>query len=400
MKATRTSPYLRLLLWLLLVISLLAGCARSEQWIDEAVLHDGRTIDVHRTVIFNFGSGDLSQALRRWPNQFALEAVNPYTGKRVKWSGERNINPILLDFIDGVPYLVVTSNFIHRHGSLYGCPEIPFAFLRYDDKAVRWAPIAQGEAPKVLRRANLSPDYRTDWAEMGSTRQSKEDIDSTNRGAEMSSTGFFNATIPENFQAWTYVSKKRFANTRYHDDCRPPVPEPVDIMGPRSPAPPSTAIALEILESKSYDQASAMQPAEALRLTWSPERAALCGTHLGPADKNDPRLDSFEAFIKNPTRVTANIRPRICDIDAVWIIDYVIEQDRTVLVKANAAGDVLYRISFEKPAGSNSYGSGIAQASFRTERGYLYFEWWNSSGSGMDSRVSSVLKVRIQEPVR
>ncbi|MBI3041976.1 MAG: hypothetical protein HYY78_04030 [Betaproteobacteria bacterium] len=91
MKGDTKTGFSRLLLWSLLTF-VLAACGRAERWVDEALLHDGRVIDVHRSVIFNFGSGDLSQALTRWPNQFTLAAVNPHTGRRVEWSGERNIH--------------------------------------------------------------------------------------------------------------------------------------------------------------------------------------------------------------------------------------------------------------------------------------------------------------------
>ena len=396
MTAGNKAPSYRVL-WLLPMF-LLAACGRSEQWVDEALLHDGRTIEVQRTVIFNFGSGDLSQALKRWPNQFALDAVNPRTGKRVRWSGEQNIHPILLDFVDGVPYLVVTSSAIYRHGALYGCPEVPYAFLKYDDRAARWVPVARSDAPKVLKQANLSRSYSTSWAEAGRKRQSREDIALVNRGAGRSSSGFFSAAIPESFQAWTYRGKERFANTRYHDDCRPPLAEPVDALGPRSPAPPSTAVTLEILETKTYDPAWTVPGPEWSRLTWSQQRAKQCAALLGPADKHNPRLDTYKSFIKNPSRVTHNIRPRICDADALWVLDSAAEPGRVVLIKANAAGDVLYRISFEKPAGADAYSGAIAQSTFRAEGGYLYFDWWNASQSGRDWQVRSNVKARVREP--
>ncbi|MBI3041977.1 MAG: hypothetical protein HYY78_04035 [Betaproteobacteria bacterium] len=128
--------------------------------------------------------------------------------------------------------------------------------------------------------------------------------------------------------------------------------------------------------------------------------AQTCKALLGPADKSNPRLDTYQAFIKNPARVTHNIRPRICNVDALWVIDYVAERGRAVLIKANAAGEVLYRISFEKPPGADAYSGGIAQSTFRAEGGYVYFDWWDTGQSGNNRHVHSNLKVRIREPVQ
>jgi hypothetical protein len=43
-------------------------------------------------------------------------------------------------------------------------------------------------------------------------------------------------------------------------------------------------------------------------------------------------------------------------------------------IKATPAGDVVYRISFERPAGIRYVGL-IMFPTFKSENGYLYFEW-------------------------
>ena len=47
------------------------ACARTEEWVDEALLHDGRTVEVQRKVAFHFAGGELSQALTRWPDEYS-----------------------------------------------------------------------------------------------------------------------------------------------------------------------------------------------------------------------------------------------------------------------------------------------------------------------------------------
>ena len=136
-----------------------AAFAKTAEWIDEALLHDGRTIEVNRTVIYNFGSGELTYALQRWPNQYSLEATNPDTGKKVKWLGEKYVNPVLLDFVDGATYLVINSGRVFSNTKKYGCPEIPYVFLRYDEKIADWIPIPTNKIPIGLTQANLSESY-------------------------------------------------------------------------------------------------------------------------------------------------------------------------------------------------------------------------------------------------
>lgn len=313
---------------------------------------------------------------------------------RVTWSGERYVNPILLDFVDGVPYLVVLSRAIYSRATQYGCPEVPYAFLRYDVAGRRWLPIPRSDAPEVLKTANLSMEYRSYWDGRRQVRQSKEDIAGTNRVLEASSSRFYSATIPGSLSAWSYREKERFANTRYSNDCRPPVAEPVDSINPKSSASHSTPVTPEILESKSYEQPVVMSSEEWKRLTWNPGRSENCKALLGPANRDNPRLDTYSAFIRNPNRVTRN-RMWICDDDALWAIDYVVERGRVVLIKANSMGDVLYRISFESLARSGAYSGSISQSSLREEGGYAYFDWWDSTQSGTDRIVHRNLKVRV-----
>jgi len=113
-----------------IVIACIAGkCQADERWIDEAILVDGSSIDVERSVSYNFGNGDLSSALTRWPNQYAFKVDNPYSGKSIRWSGEKDFNPILLDFWNKVPYLVIVAVSTFSNLKQYGCPEIPYIFF-------------------------------------------------------------------------------------------------------------------------------------------------------------------------------------------------------------------------------------------------------------------------------
>src|SRR6185369_9353876 len=147
---------------------------RTEKWDDEALLHDGRTVEVHRKVTFHFWGGEIS-SLGWWPDEYSLEAKDPDTGQTIKWSGERGVNPIMLDFVESIPYLVVRSSRVFSNVKLYGCPEIPYVYLRYDQETSKWSPLPRNLAPKAVRTANLSSRYDGAYMRKGK-RQSKEFI--------------------------------------------------------------------------------------------------------------------------------------------------------------------------------------------------------------------------------
>jgi len=93
----------------MLVVLFLAviACVHTfgEKWSDEALLHDGRVVDVHRKVAFHFSDSGVS--LDRFPDAYSLKAKHPDTGETIAWAGERHVHPVLLDFVDRTPYLVI-----------------------------------------------------------------------------------------------------------------------------------------------------------------------------------------------------------------------------------------------------------------------------------------------------
>ena len=383
------------------------ACARTEEWVDEALLHDGRTVEVQRKVAFHFAGGELSQALTRWPDEYSLKAKHPDTGESIKWSGERHVNPIMLDFVDGIPYLVVMSARVFSNVKLYGCPEIPYVFLRYEKQMSEWIPVPRNLAPKVLRVANLSADYDGAYMRDGK-RQSKEFIAGRYKTAKGSDNGSFTADIPENYDTWDYHYKKGYKNHRHENDCRPPLsfPKPVDSINPQSPVPTSQNVALEILETKEYDPEWVIEAdANAAisnwsKLTWDEGRANACKAFFRPVDSENPQLNGWQSFIKDTTgqKVTAYSGSRFCDSNVIWVLDYAAERGRVVIIKATFAGDVIYRISFECPATIRYLGH-IMFPTFKSENGYLYFEWWNTKQSGRNRHIARAMKVRLREPL-
>ena len=200
-------------------ISLICTGCRAERWVDQALLHDNRSIEVSRTVAFHFGSGELSNALSRWPDQYSLMAKHPDTEKTIRWFGERHFNPILLDFWEGIPYLVIVATNIYANLKQYGCPEIPYVFFRLDQSSDRWTQITSKEFPPGLRRANLSFSYDGTYMRAGK-RQSKDDIESRNELREHTTNGSFTRIIPTDFATWKYPAKNQYRLAHYRDGCR------------------------------------------------------------------------------------------------------------------------------------------------------------------------------------
>ena len=239
-------------------------------------------------------------------------------------------------------------------------------------------------------------------------RQSKEFIAGRYKTAKGSDNGSFTADIPENYDTWDYHYKKGYKNHRYENDCRPPLsfPKPVDSINPQSPVPTSQNVALEILETKEYDPEWVIEAdANAAisnwsKLTWDEGRANACKAFFRPVDSENPQLNGWQSFIKDTTgqKVTAYSGSRFCDSNVIWVLDYAAERGRVVIIKATFAGDVIYRISFECPATIRYLGH-IMFPTFKSENGYLYFEWWNTKQSGRNRHIARAMKVRLREPL-
>jgi hypothetical protein len=69
----------------------------------------------------------------------------------------------------------------------------------------------------------------------------------------------------------------------------------------------------------------------------------------------------------------------ICDPEAIWFLDYVIERGRTTLTKYWIDGNLAYRLSFPKPPEPYGYAGAILIPTFESRDGYLYLEWWNTN---------------------
>lgn len=292
-----------------------------------------------------------------------------------------------------------TSALGYTNVKLYGCPALPYAFLKFEASSSNWIPVASADAPAVLRRANLSYAWGTNRT------KSAADIDQRNASDETSTSFFFSRTIPKAYEEWNYQFKKQHTTSRSSNDCRPSLEAPVDAIFPKGQAPASHQVQLDILESKSFDPEWVIiedpNANESLwgKYSWDPKRSQACNALTRLADQEDQRLVSWRVFIGDPTgkRMFAPGH-MLCDADTIWFFHYVAEPGRVVIVKATTSGEILYRASFAKPDELGGYLGAIMNPTLHARDGYLYFDWWNSNQSGANRHIKRAMKVRFREP--
>lgn len=391
---------------LLVVIAISIGataCEADRHWTEEALLHDGRTTEVQRTVSFHMGGGELSQAFTEWPDQYKLSATNPNTRKNVDWHGERNFNPILIDFLGSNAYLVFVQNGISANLKQYGCPEIPYVFLRQREGERTWTQIAASEVPPRMLNANLSFSY--EWTQ---GRLTKDEVERINKASENATSNHMTRAIPINFSTWKSTHKNAYRVGHYRDGCREVVPSNVDPSHPQSIGQPSVLGSLETIASVTHSPERVIESDSGgtgpdwRTISWDNELAMKCnGFVKRVGDESDrPELRGWLLFTHDATgqkkaRDTSQI---FCDDSSLWFSDYVAERNRVVLTKFALNGDFVYRLSVAKPEVAGDFPGFVLQPTFRSEAGYLYFEWWNARQSGRQWLVKRAMKVRLREP--
>ncbi len=279
-------------------LSAMGFSTRTERWSEDALLTDGRLITVEREVDYTFrvASGDAGsgyQLFKTWPDKYWLKFSHPDTKETIKWQGEQFFEPVLLDVVNGVPYLVVVGRPTKDTERIYGCPELPYIYLQYDNSGIwgKWRPIPLDQAPNALRKANLSPNYSDVWKKHLSADEVQHVIDR----AEGSSDQYVQREIPRSYGEWRNLHKNSYLNERRKDDCRPA----------RTPPPPvSLPAAIErtpdLLDTSEYTPERVVRIDEWKGLTFDRAREEACNTMFRPADPDDYMMG--ERFVHDSTR--------------------------------------------------------------------------------------------------
>lgn len=380
-------------------------------WREDALLSDGRLIKVEREADWTsefrlrdpfFGLLPFYPRVEQQGfTKYRLRFVHPDTHEKISWKGEPYFRPILLDLVDGTPYLVLYGSSTKDSESEYGCPELPYVYLKYNSVGWgKWEVVSIEHAPVQLKRANLSPKCRFStgrdetWASRETERRggrsvydlSAEEVQKGMDDVESSSGGFFQRMIPRNYAEWRYKFKKNHRTERQINDCRPPLQPLPDI-----PLPKPIDIELETVESKDYIANSVEELRKFMLETQGSTTSDNCSKFFRPLDPetlilgevfaNDPSGNKRLPYSGPPPLPSGHMfekrTQRYCDDNFIWFVAGHEEPGKTIITKYTTSGDFLYSIQKVDPKiADNKLAGYIIGTSITVENGYCYF-WWN-----------------------
>lgn len=393
---------------------------KTEGWSEDAVLQDGRMIKVEREVSYTYQlvAGDSGSMVTNasWPDKFWIKFKSPETQETITWQGKQNYRPVLLDIVDGAAWLVVFGRVEKGLETEYGCPELPYIYLKYESGFVGgWRPIPVESAPKVLRKANLSPHYpgfqernaEADQFKAWYYRDGRDvrDLSPTEVQSEISSVhkssgGQFQGEIPRTYEEWNYAYKNDRLNRRFHGDCRPP-----RVLMPQVTLPAPAEDTPEILKIIDYTPERLAIGDDWSALTLDSNREGECKKLFKPTDPNDEMQG--QRFIKDSTSSKPAPYSRsahfdmgvrvLCD-EYVWFITHREEPGKIIISKYTVLGDIVYRASFRKPDDITGFIGYIRVPSLRSEGGYLKFDWLYFKNVGREWHIKRLMEMRLREP--
>lgn len=138
---------------------MLGACDSTFKWKEEIRLHDGRIVIAERVDV-----------LGGWhePGQSASEKERAITftdpdDKSIKYTHSRlgSGNYILLDFKDGVPWLIVL---VGAYSTDTKCPYETYETFTWVDKG--WRSVSYASLPKGVSKVNMAYDYAPDQPDM------------------------------------------------------------------------------------------------------------------------------------------------------------------------------------------------------------------------------------------
>lgn len=137
----------------------------TTSWKEEVVLHDGKIVVVER--LFHLGEYPTADSHNRSPLDQILTFTLPETNRKISWTTEyknqspepNSLGPLLLDVVDGVPYLATSPAGCIAYNK-WERPNPPYVVFKYVNDI--WKRIPLEEFPAALVKANLmsKPDSR------------------------------------------------------------------------------------------------------------------------------------------------------------------------------------------------------------------------------------------------
>ncbi len=366
--------------------------AETIAWTQDTRLHDGRTV----TVSMEGNSTTLPYylAYQKSPNnQFKLSFRHPDTQQPIVWQGARYFTPVLLDVVDGTPYLVVYGRPTQDTSDAYGCPELPYVFLRHS--ADGWESIAAEQAPAALTAANLAA-YEAP-SDTAGRHLSIDDASQRVAATELQSSGLLQKAIPRTLADWHAKNRRTALNDRLVGDCRPPrTPQPPLVL------PPPKHSVTELLESVDYVPETAYTLDDWRLRTVDTHRADACKTMFQSVEPDPYNRDLRFTLDKTGSKRVPYTRQGewepglqlLCDA-RLWFITNQDDPNKLTITQTTQSGDPVFRVAFAEPASAPEMAGSLLWPTLRADAGYLYFEWAIGRTEGTQWLVKRVLKMRV-----
>jgi hypothetical protein len=129
------------------------GGSKYFDWSQEVRLSQEKPLWIKRhTTLGRFG--EVTQLSQSRSLQEDFEFIHPQTGALIVWKGQPTLEPLLLDFDQGIPYLATMIKQA-KHFE-WNCPPHPYAFFQYVDG--QWQRIGINSFPTRFGKANILPN--------------------------------------------------------------------------------------------------------------------------------------------------------------------------------------------------------------------------------------------------
>lgn len=368
-----------------------AFAQETVDWTEDALLRDGRLVAVH--LQGNSAPPSFYMAHQKTKlSQFRLTFAHPDTHETIVWQGARYFDPVLLDLVDSVPYLVVYGRPTVATVGQYGCPELPYIYLRYG--ANGWHAVPAEKAPAALVLANLSTHDMA--ADAAGRHFSAPEVAHKMERQVRDSLGLVQKKIPRTLADWTTTQKRSAVVDRLVGDCRAPRPPMAALV---LPAPVEGNVS--VLESSNYVPEKAYDAQEWDALMADPRRAAACKPVFQQVELENYNLDLRFSLDPSERKRVPYARNGVlesgiqvlCD-DHVWFIQDPVDSNKITITQYTRSGDLVFHTSFVRPRNEPGLMGALRVPSLRSEGDYVYFDWTLSRTAGNQKLLKRSLNLR------
>ena len=140
-------------------IAACGGQTETITWQEEVALHDGKSIVVTRSMTLGGTWREIGQSPGE--SMYNLNFTSP-DGRQISWENPGRLRLMILDFLDGVPYLAASPAMVTDYAR-YKCPDPAYVFFKYDSS---WQRIEFKDFPSEFRKTNMVISTKKHGSEM------------------------------------------------------------------------------------------------------------------------------------------------------------------------------------------------------------------------------------------